>query len=270
MKHKMLAVALGSMLLGGVAVASYSGGQGSFYVPEAANDAVPTQPAPVIAPIVNSPKADFSNVVENVIEDPEPKAEWVDVIAVTPVRETQTRYADVINVSPNLIAQETPRQVCRDVVVEDRAPERDGNVGGTVAGAVVGGLLGNQVGKGNGKKAATAAGAVLGGWAGHEIDKRHVGGKKITRTEQQCTSETGTTERQDGYKVTYRTSDGRTVTEIMDKRPPNRIVLGSDKRTTAYDVKYRADDGVKTVRMQEKPGKRVLVVDGEVVQTAGG
>ena len=68
------------------------------------------------------------------------------------------------------------------------------HVGGTVVGAVVGGLLGNQVGGGNGKKAATAAGAVAGGFIGNQIDKRHVGGRVVNRTERQCHTETATSE----------------------------------------------------------------------------
>jgi uncharacterized protein YcfJ len=40
---------------------------------------------------------------------------------------------------------------------------------GTGVGAVVGGLLGNQVGGGNGRKAATVAGVLLGGYAGNEV-----------------------------------------------------------------------------------------------------
>lgn len=43
--------------------------------------------------------------------------------------------------------------------------------GGTVIGALVGGALGNQVGKGDGRKAATIAGAVAGGAIGHQVEK---------------------------------------------------------------------------------------------------
>ncbi|MFM7332634.1 MAG: glycine zipper 2TM domain-containing protein [Brachymonas sp.] len=42
---------------------------------------------------------------------------------------------------------------------------------GMVGGAVLGGVLGNQVGKGNGRTAATVLGAVGGGWAGNTIEK---------------------------------------------------------------------------------------------------
>ncbi|MEI7038002.1 glycine zipper 2TM domain-containing protein [Fulvimonas yonginensis] len=43
---------------------------------------------------------------------------------------------------------------------------------GAVIGAVAGGVLGNQVGKGNGRKAATVAGAVAGGVVGNQVGKR--------------------------------------------------------------------------------------------------
>ena len=42
---------------------------------------------------------------------------------------------------------------------------------GTIVGAVVGGGLGNQVGKGDGNKAATVLGAAGGAYAGHQIEK---------------------------------------------------------------------------------------------------
>ena len=77
------------------------------------------------------------------------KTKPITVIGTDPVRESSTTT--------------TPQQVCEDVTVQERLPERDGNVGGTVAGALIGGLVGNQVGGGNGRKAATAAGAVAGG-----------------------------------------------------------------------------------------------------------
>jgi hypothetical protein len=41
---------------------------------------------------------------------------------------------------------------------------------GAVAGGVLGAVVGNQIGKGNGRTAATVLGAVGGGYAGHEIE----------------------------------------------------------------------------------------------------
>jgi len=40
-----------------------------------------------------------------------------------------------------------------------------------VAGAIIGGALGNQVGHGDGRRAATVAGAVLGGIAGNRVER---------------------------------------------------------------------------------------------------
>jgi outer membrane lipoprotein SlyB len=46
---------------------------------------------------------------------------------------------------------------------------------GTVIGALAGGVLGNQVGKGDGRKAATVVGAVAGGVIGNQVGKRSDG-----------------------------------------------------------------------------------------------
>jgi outer membrane lipoprotein SlyB len=46
---------------------------------------------------------------------------------------------------------------------------------GAIIGAVAGGVLGNQVGKGDGRKAATVAGAVAGGVVGNQVGKRSGG-----------------------------------------------------------------------------------------------
>jgi len=47
----------------------------------------------------------------------------------------------------------------------------DHGTAGAIIGAVAGGVLGNQVGKGNGRKAATVLGAVGGGFAGNRIGR---------------------------------------------------------------------------------------------------
>ncbi|HEY8587148.1 MAG TPA: glycine zipper 2TM domain-containing protein [Rhodanobacter sp.] len=65
------------------------------------------------------------------------------------------------------------------VVQEVQQVYIDGNnSGGTlgaIIGAVAGGALGNQVGKGDGRKAATVAGAVAGGVVGNQVGKRNSG-----------------------------------------------------------------------------------------------
>lgn len=61
---------------------------------------------------------------------------------------------------------------CGRIVRIQSIGQRSNHVGGgTVLGAIVGGALGNQVGKGDGRKAATIAGALAGGAIGHNVEK---------------------------------------------------------------------------------------------------
>ena len=145
MNKNMIAVALASLVVGGVAVAAYQGFQD-----EPQDNALAGNPE-LAAGLDGDHAADGS--IGGV--------EFADVVGVEPIKEEQELFATVIGTDPvrETSTTSTPRQVCEDVVVQDRAPERDGNVGGTVVGALIGGALGNQVGGGNGKKAATAAGA---------------------------------------------------------------------------------------------------------------
>lgn len=46
------------------------------------------------------------------------------------------------------------------------------NAGHTLGGAIIGGLIGNQIGSGNGRKAATVAGVLIGANAGSKTNKR--------------------------------------------------------------------------------------------------
>ena len=192
---------------------------------------------------------------------------YADVTNVEPVSESQRRYGTVVAVTPVTRESTEPKQVCNDVTVQERQPERDGNTGGTVIGAVVGGLLGHQIGKGNGRTAATVAGAVAGGYAGHAIDEHHQGGQIVTRTEQQCHDEAVSSRHTIGYDVTYRTADGSTDSKRMDSRPSvgSRISLGSSREVVGYDVTYQYQGRTATVRMDHKPADRLPVLDGAVV-----
>ena len=174
MKNNTLAIALAALLVGGVATAAFMNNRGK--ADDAADVTVaaarrrhrpamptatsrPTKPACRPAAASNTPTWSTSS------RSPRSSKLYAQVIGTEPVRETSTTS--------------TPREVCEDVVVQERAPERDGNVGGTVAGAVIGGLVGNQVGGGNGKKAATVAGAVAGGFVGTRDRPHHVGGQVV-------------------------------------------------------------------------------------------
>ena len=205
-----------------------------------------------------------------------PTLGYADVLKVEPVTSSAPVYATVVNSVPinETTTATEPKEVCEDVAVQERQPERDGNVGGTVVGAVVGGLVGNQVGKGDGRKAATVVGAVAGVVIGNQVDKRHEGGKVVQRTERQCHTEQVPSQstRVTGYTVTYRKADGSTGSMRMDSQPGNRINLGNAAQTNGYDVTYRYNGEEKKIRMDNKPSSdRLPVIDGQVVtQTAAG
>ncbi|WP_274380525.1 glycine zipper 2TM domain-containing protein [Cognatilysobacter segetis] len=270
MDKNILAVALGSMLLGGVAVAAYN----SINHDEPAQSFQPMR-APQAA--AGATQLDASTALQAQIAPTAPqfaaadapRMAYADVVDVDPVRKSSPRYASVIDVDPvkETSTTSSPRQVCNDVVVQDRLPERDGNVGGTVAGALIGGLVGNQVGGGNGRKLATVAGAVGGGFVGNRVDRNHVGGRVVERVDRQCHTVTDTSQssRTVGYTVTYRSPDGTVGTQRMGSRPGSRIRVGTDNAVVGYDVTYRYEGAERTVRMDERPGERLPVVDGRVV-----
>ena len=89
----------------------------------------------------------------------------------------------------------------------------------------------------------------------------------MNRTERQCHTETSTSQssRTVAWNVTYRNPDGTTGTMRTGSKPGNRIALGSEDKTVAYDVTYRYDGRERTIRMDEKPGDRLPVIDGQVV-----
>lgn len=259
MNKNMLAVALASLLVGGVAVAAYNSFRGDDNA-----DFATANPAATAG-------VDGDVAAGNAIEGS--KLEYADVVNVKELTEKKPLYATVIGTEPvrETSTTSTPREVCEDIVVQERAPERDGNVGGTVAGAVIGGLVGSQVGGGNGKKAATVAGAVAGGYVGNRVDRNHVGGKVVSRTERQCrtVSDSSTSSKTVAYNVTYRNPDGTTGTMRTGSKPGSQIRLGSENEVVGYDVTYRYDGQEQTIRMDEKPGSKLPVINGEVVtQTA--
>ena len=191
------------------------------------------------------------------------------MVDVKPITEREPLYATVIGTEPIRVSNttSTPQQVCEDVVVRERMPERDGNVGGTVAGALIGGLVGNQVGGGNGKKAATVGGAVAGGFIGNRVDRDHVGGQVVNRTDRRCRTVNSTSKSSQtvAWNVTYRNPDGTTGSMRTEAKPGNRIALGDGERTVGYDVAYRLNGRTHTVRMDERPGTQLPVIDGQVV-----
>jgi uncharacterized protein YcfJ len=258
MKSNTLAIALASLLVGGVAVAAYQSTRGH------AADPAATTAAPASAALATGDAAADASI------PPAGQLQYADVVNVVPVTEKQKLYAQVIGTDPvrETSSVSTPHEECNDVVVQEQAPRRDPrNIGGTVAGAVIGGLVGNQVGGGTGKKLATVGGAVGGAFAGRAIEQRHAENKVVSRTERQCHTVTSTSQssRVVAYTVTYRNADGTTGTMRMGSKPGSRIALGSEDKTVAYKVTYRYEGQENTVRMDHKPGDRLPVVDGQVV-----
>ena len=135
------------------------------------------------------------------------------------------KYAEVQSVEPITETVRTPRQHCYDEVVTHQAPTKDPNrIAGTAIGAVIGGLVGNQVGGGNGKKVATAAGAVAGGYAGNHVQGQMQANNTVASTQQRC--ETVYDERSNvvGYKVTY-SYEGESGSLTMDDKPGDRLLV---------------------------------------------
>lgn len=246
MNKSILAVTVGALLVAGVATAAY------------VNQRDVTGPRDDVRP--------YSTAAAH-----EGDLEWAEVVKVAPVTRLEPRYATVTGTSPvrETTTSEVPREVCNDVVVQERLPERDGNVGGTVAGAIIGGLVGNQVGDGNGRKAATAAGAVAGGFIGNRVDRNHQGGQVVSRTDRQCRTVTDTRSdsRTVAWDVDYRAPDGTTGTLRTNRKPGAQIALGEAPVVVGYDVTYRHDGDLHQVRMDQDPGERLPVLDGQVLTT---
>lgn len=254
MKNNTLAIALAALLVGGVATAGFINSRDKAHN----DDVQATQFNAYGEPLRMDGAIPASG-----------RLEYADVVDVRPVTEREPLYATVIGNEPVRESSTTssPQQVCEDVVVAERMPERDGNVGGTVAGALIGAAVGNQVGGGNGRKAATLGGAVAGGYIGNRVDRRHVGGQVVNRTDRRCrtVNNTSTSSRTVAWNVTYRNPDGTTGNMRTESKPGSRIALGDGTRTVGYDVSYRLDGRVNTVRMDEQPGPRLPVIDGQVV-----
>lgn len=140
------------------------------------------------------------------------------------------KYAKVVSVDPvRQTTGGTPKQVCKDEVVNHTEPPKDQHrIAGTAIGAVAGGLLGNQVGGGKGKTLATIAGAVGGGYAGNRVE--------ASRQQPQ-------------------------VTSTVERRCETVTSAGSSK-IVGYDVRYTYNGVTRTVRMDHDPGDRVQVQEG--------
>jgi len=142
----------------------------------------------------------------------------------------EPEFAEVLSSAPVTETTKTPKQVCHDVVVSEKAPTKDPNrIAGTAIGAVAGGLLGSQIGSGSGRTLATVAGAAAGGYAGHEVQAGMQEKNTVSRSETRC-----------------------------------KTVYESHTKTVGYDVRYRLGKEEGQVRMDHPPGPRIPVQDGQL------
>jgi uncharacterized protein YcfJ len=148
-------------------------------------------------------------------------------------------YAKVVDVQPltRRVRVSSPERECWD---ETRYDERDygrprarNSAGPTLLGAVIGAAIGNQIGSGDGRRAATAAGAIIGAGVGNAQAGRRNGYEQPppprAYTVQRCETHyrEDVQERIDGYRVTYVYHGRRGVTE-MPYKPGDRIRVRVD------------------------------------------
>jgi uncharacterized protein YcfJ len=133
-------------------------------------------------------------------------------------------WADGVRVDPIYTYERVsrPERECYDTEVTHRDDRRGNNAGATVLGAIIGGALGNQVGKGDGRKAATIAGAVAGGAIANSAARRD--DETYVSSERRCREVDGGYEerRINGYDVEYRYR-GETYMSRLSFDPGERI-----------------------------------------------
>jgi uncharacterized protein YcfJ len=136
-------------------------------------------------------------------------------------------FAEVLRADPivETVQELRPREVCEEVVTESNRRYENTNTG-TIVGAVVGAALGNQVGSGDGRRAATVVGAVVGGAVGREADASNnpQGVRRSAQTE--C--------------------------EVVDEYVERKVTVG-------YDVQYRYRGEVYNSRTDYDPGEKLRV-----------
>jgi uncharacterized protein YcfJ len=153
-------------------------------------------------------------------------------------RDSGYDYARVVDVDPIIhrVRVTTPREECyTDTVYEEVRPQP--SPGPTLLGGIIGAAVGNQIGHGDGRRAATAAGAVIGAAIGNNQAQRRVSGYSETRARdvERCSTryEERYEERIDGYNVTY-VYNGRQSTTRLPYDPGDRIRVRVDVRPDGY------------------------------------
>ena len=138
-------------------------------------------------------------------------------------------YADVLRVDPvyETVRFREPQEECFDQPVVIRERGGDNGTGGAIAGAIIGGVLGNQVGSGDGRRAATVAGAIIGGAVGRDAGRRN-----------------------GGVEREYESSESRCQAVNVERE---------ERRIAGYDVEYRLKGDVFFSRLAYDPGNKLRV-----------
>lgn len=132
---------------------------------------------------------------------------------------------------------ETRHEYVEHVPQSGHAAHR-GAAGSMILGGVIGAALGNQIGSGDGRRAATVAGAIIGSAIGHDVAMRrsaqagqptHVYREVRPYEVERCSVSYHETheERIDGYRVTY-LFNGREHTTELPYDPGDRIRIRVD------------------------------------------
>jgi uncharacterized protein YcfJ len=150
-------------------------------------------------------------------------------------------YAKVIAADPIVrqVRIETPRRECwTEDSYDDRRTvqtERPDTAGRMILGGLIGAAIGNQIGHGDGRRAATVAGALIGTAIGHDAGSRpydRYGSRSYdSRPVERCNVryESSYENRVEGYNVTYEYAGQRHTTR-MSYDPGDRIRIRVDVR----------------------------------------
>ena len=136
-------------------------------------------------------------------------------------------YARVVDVQPlfDVVRYTVPVESCW---VESRERGQADRTSAAIVGGAVGALVGNNIGRGDGRRAATLGGAFVGAVLGSEAARRDVRGPRYEEV-QRCHTrhEERVDERIAGYRVTY-VYDGRRGVTRLPYEPGRYIRVAVD------------------------------------------
>ena len=135
-------------------------------------------------------------------------------------------HARVISAEPQYEQVNTPRQVCRTVLVPEVRHQRgDAGLAGPIVGGVAGGLVGSQFGRGEGRVASAAVGAIAGALLGQHLADRPADATVVHEREvQRCRQVDDWSSRLSGYRVTYEYA-GNVYTTTLPYDPGRRLAV---------------------------------------------